>query len=347
MTVNVAVALLAFVQGYSKAAATITASAQYSASISTYALTINGVTVSGGSATQTSAAVTTSGTVTATIKVTDSRGFTASTTQDFTVQPYSNPTLTSTSLTRTDSSGTADEAGTYLSAYGIGNISSLSNQNTMTMSVAFKTTTGSYGTETAMTSGTAVIVSGLNADVTYVARITLTDRLGNTATAQAVINSQKWAMKFNATATAVAFGKAPEADKVLEIPYDWQIARKNQAATETHYALFDDDSAWTGALGRLSDSEDRLDALEQRLEIVSLNVYTLNSTSALASQGSTSLSRTITRTAGTSAVAVPLNNAWVAVSGSSVSGSTLTVNFINTGTGSHSVWVSVLVIEYK
>lgn len=245
-------AFTVFVQGYSKARATITASGQYSATISTYALTINGVTVSGGSNIQTSASVTTSGTVTATIKVTDSRGFTATTTQDFTVQPYSNPSLTGVDLHRSNSSGTAAEDGEYLYAYGVGNISSLSGQNTLTMSVAFKTTTGSYGTETPMTSDTAVVVSGLDPDVTYVARITLTDRLGNSTTVQAAINSQKWAMKFNATATAVGFGKAPETDRVLEIPHDWEIVRKTSDGTSTHYALFDDDSipasSITGAL---------------------------------------------------------------------------------------------------
>ena len=268
-------AITLFVKGYSKAKATITASGQYGATISTYALTINGATVSGSSNIQTSAAVTTSGTVTATIKVTDSRGFTSTVTRDFTVQPYSNPSLTGVKLYRSNSSGTAAENGTCLYAYAVGNISSLidpddeqaTEQNTMTMSVAYKTTTGSYGTETSMTSGTAAIVSGLSADVTYVARITLTDGLGNTATAQAVINSQKWAMKFNSTATAVGFGKAPEANKVLEIPHDWKLARQNQAATETHYALFDDDSAWTDALNSITNALGRITNLEGRTYI--------------------------------------------------------------------------------
>lgn len=214
-----------FVQGYSKAKATITASAQYSATISTYALTINDATVSSSSNVQTSVPVATSGTVTATIKVTDSRGFSTSTTQTFTVQPYSNPHLTSVSLYRSDSNGTAADGGTYLKAYAIGNISSLSGQNTMTMSVAYKITTGSYGTETTMTSGSTTLVSGLSADTTYVARITLADDLGNTDTVTATIPTQKWAMKFNSDATAVGFGKAPESSNVLEIPSAWDIVR--------------------------------------------------------------------------------------------------------------------------
>ena len=85
------------------------------------------------------------------------------------------------------------------------------------------------------------------------------DALGNETQQILSIPSQKWALKFNSTATAVAFGKAPEADSgqnVLEIPYNWKIARMTQDASETHYALFDDDAAWTGALSALSGKVD-------------------------------------------------------------------------------------------
>lgn len=336
-----------FVQGCSRARASITASGKYGASVSSCALSVGGATVSGAASVQTSAPLAQAGPLTARITVTDSRGLTAGVTREITVAPYSRPVLTDVSLYRCDAAGAAADDGSCLRAAATGQIASLDGRNSMTMTVAFKTPAGDYGDETPLQDGQAAVVPGLSPDRSYTARITLTDALGSTDVATAVIQTRRWAMKFSAAGTAAAFGKAPEADKVLEIPYDWKLARQNQAATETHYALFDNDSAWTGALGRLDASEQRLDALEQRLEIVSLRTYTLSGSSALASQGSTSLSRTITRTAGTSAVAVPLNNAWVAVSGSSVSGSTLTVNFINTGTGSHGIWVNVLVIEYK
>lgn len=73
-------AFTVFVQGYSKAKATITAAGKYSATISTYELTINGATTTSSTSPVTSEAVTTAGEVTATVKVTDSRGFSASTT---------------------------------------------------------------------------------------------------------------------------------------------------------------------------------------------------------------------------------------------------------------------------
>jgi O-antigen/teichoic acid export membrane protein len=59
------------------------------------------------------------------------------------------------------------------------------NEDTMAMSVAFRTRTGSFGTEHAMSGGTTLAVPGLDPDLSYVARITLTDGLGSQAAAQA------------------------------------------------------------------------------------------------------------------------------------------------------------------
>ena len=233
-----------FVQGYSRVRAAVTAAGKYSATISAYQLTVEGVSTSRAASPVTgSNAVTTAGSVKATVKVTDSRGFTASTTKTFTVQAYANPSITGASLRRCSESGAVSETGTCLRAYGVGNISSLGGQNTMSMTVAYRTTAGSFPTtETAMVSETARILSGLNADTTYVARITLTDKLGNSAAVTGTINSQKWAMKFNSSGTAVGFGMAPQAAKVLEIPADWNIQRGTQTA------LFSNGGTVTGNL---------------------------------------------------------------------------------------------------
>lgn len=238
-TGSAAAGLNLYVQGYSKARASVTAAGKYGASIVSYSLSIQGATVSAAASPLTSAVLGEEGSLTATVKVTDSRGLSTSRTGSLTVQPYAKPSLSRVSLSRCTSNGTASESGTYLRAFAQGNVASLSGQNSMSMSVSYKTVSGSYGTETAMSSGTAKILSGLNADVTYVARITLTDRLGNSATVTGTINSRKWAMKFRQGGTAVAFGKAPEADKVLEIPSNWRILRGTETAVfhnELYYA---------------------------------------------------------------------------------------------------------------
>lgn len=230
-----------FVQGYSKAKVTVLANAKHGATISRYEVSINGETVSGASNVLISAAVSTPGVVSATIKVIDGRGFSASVTKTFTVEPYAMPKLTNVDLHRSDDQGAETEDGTYLFAYAIGNISSVAGQNSMSMSVAFKTTQGSYGTETAMASGLQSVIPGLDPDVTYVARITITDAVGNSASAIATINTRRWAMKFNATGTAVAFGKAPESDKVIELPHDWEVIKRVYGDSVVVRALFSDD----------------------------------------------------------------------------------------------------------
>ena len=224
------------VQGHSKARASITAAGQYGASVSSYALSVGGTTVSGAAAVQTSAPLPVSGSLTATLTVTDSRGLSASVTRSLTVEPYAQPSLTGVSLIRADQTGAPAEDGTWLRACATGIIAPLDGHNAMTMTVANSTRGGSYGAETPMQSGTPQLVGGLNADLTYTARITLTDALGGSASATGVISSRKWAMKFNADATAVGFGKAPEADRVLEIPADWELVRGT--APDTERAVF-------------------------------------------------------------------------------------------------------------
>lgn len=266
-----AASIAKFVQGYSKLRVTASATPQYSASISKYEIIYNGVTTSINSS-DTSKVLTTSnsavssGTVTATIRVTDTRGFVTTGTQDFTILPYANPVLESVELLRCKKEGTQyveDEGGVYLSAKATGSISSLDSGNEIISLIvecnkaADNTSMFAPYTSANLTNNpqTADVFSGLDPNYTWIATVTITDKLGNSASFRQTISSQKWAMKFNSTATAVGFGKAPEADKVLEIPYDWKLARQNQAATETHYALFDNDSAWTGALSRIANLE--------------------------------------------------------------------------------------------
>ena len=110
-----------FIANYTRLRATITASGKYSATISSYSVTVDGKTKSQSTSPVTTANnLTTSGTITVTIKVTDSRGFAKSTTQTITVYEYNEPSVTpKTGQTkvicgRSNSSGTLSASGTYL-----------------------------------------------------------------------------------------------------------------------------------------------------------------------------------------------------------------------------------------
>jgi len=238
-----------FVQGHSRLRAAVTASGKYGALIAAYALTAEGATTEGASAAQTGAVLGGSGSVAVTLRVTDSRGLTATAAREITVEPCAPPRLTNVSLFRCDAQGEPDEGGAYLSACAVGNISSLDGENSFTMSVAARPAGGSYTAQTPMSSGEPLVVSGINPDRTYTARITITDALGSSAAATQTIPAQNWGLKFavaNGAVNACGIGKAPEAAKVLELPADWGIKRGAAAA------LFTDDAVpVAGATGIL------------------------------------------------------------------------------------------------
>lgn len=93
-----------FVQGYSKLTVTPgTATAKNNATIANYTATCNGVSVSNTTgAALTVGAVAKSGTVAVVLTVTDSRGWTASVTQNITVLAYASPKVNSLTLRRTN-----------------------------------------------------------------------------------------------------------------------------------------------------------------------------------------------------------------------------------------------------
>lgn len=214
-----------YVKGYSKAKATFSPSKislanSPGATIASYSVTCQGVT------NQTSPYLTpvlNSASVTVTCRVTDSRGRSASQDLSLSVMDYSKPKLSGISVFRCESGGTASEAGTYISVKAKRSFSSLNGQNACTLKAAIAPSGGSYGSETALTSGTAKVFSGFGADTSYTVRIRATDSLGNTATYYAAVPTRKWAMKFRSNGSGVAFGKAAETDDTFEVSSDWAV----------------------------------------------------------------------------------------------------------------------------
>ena len=222
-TGTAAAGMSVFVQGYSKAQVSFDStkvSCQYGASVASYKIRCNGRTDS--SSPYRTPVLT--GDTEIVCTVTDSRGQEASATLQITVQPYAAPRLTEVTVFRCDSQGAAADNGQYYSAKGKGLYSSLSGQNSMTLSVAHKKTdAASFGTEHTLQNDTALVVGTISADSSYLVRLTVTDALGNTATVTAALATQKWAMKFRPGGMGVGFGKAPEHDNCIELPSGWVI----------------------------------------------------------------------------------------------------------------------------
>lgn len=169
------------------------------------------------------------GVVELTAKVTDSRGFSGQRKIMLTPNTYSKPRLSEISIFRCDDTGAADETGGRISVKATGTVSSLKGENTMSMTAAFKAKYGSYGAEQSISSGVSSVLTGsASPDEIIVVRLTVTDRLGGTTEYEQTLTHRKWAMKFRENGEGVAFGKAPAANKVLEIPEDWEIMRGQQ-----------------------------------------------------------------------------------------------------------------------
>lgn len=157
-------------------------------------------------------------------KVTDSRGFAYTETLTVTPQSYAAPALSSIRAIRCDSLGAEDEDGTYCLAQATLTYSSLGGENQCGMWVSYKTRqASSYGAETALQSGTALLLSGLDPDQTYDVRIRAQDTLGGQVEALRTLMPRSWAMKFRPNGQGVGFGKAPTQQNELELGNGWVL----------------------------------------------------------------------------------------------------------------------------
>lgn len=216
-----------YVKGYSKAQVTFNSSKisltnTPGATISSYSVTCLGSTDS-SSPYYTPTLTGTS--VTATCKVTDSRGRSAS--QNFTVSvmDYAKPSISGIAVFRCNAGGTADEDGTYISVKATRSFSSLNSLNSCTLKAQIAPRGGSYGAATTLTSGIASKLGGgaLSADTSYTVKIVAQDSLSNSATYYYTVPTRKWSMKFRSNGSGVAFGKAAETDNTFEVSSDWDV----------------------------------------------------------------------------------------------------------------------------
>lgn len=225
-----------FIANYTKLRAVISASGKYSATISTYAVTVDGVTKSGSSSTQTTAGeLTTSGTVTVTTKVTDSRGFTKSSSQNITVYEYNEPSVvpktgnTKIVCGRSNSSGTLQNNGTFVHIEAGRTISSLNSNNKgkLTWEV-FDSSGASLGTGTVVanqTGGTAtnaITTSELVTDLTstYSVILTATDDFGNSSTYRATIPTDSVTLHLRRYGSGVGIGMYSQGQYRVDVAWD-------------------------------------------------------------------------------------------------------------------------------
>ena len=213
-----------YVQGKSGITLTATASGAQGSTISQY-------TISGGASyTQSSnvfviSNISSSGSITYTIKVTDSRGRTASVNTTISVEAYAPPSFASTQAFRCTSGGVASDTGTYASVKASRTFTSISGKNSCTLAVQFGLSTGSaYSSATTLQNNTTAVIGGGTIDInaSYKIRFTLTDAL---STIEKIVNlgTAAYTVFFRQGGNGVAFGKVSERENALEINSDWGL----------------------------------------------------------------------------------------------------------------------------
>lgn len=218
-----------YVQNQTTAKATVSTTTKYGATITNYSISLNGVTYNSTPAV--SGPLKTSGSNTCSVTVTDSRGFTATASASFTVQAYSNPTISNLQIFRSNSSGTAKSDGTYLRFAFTPAISSVLSNNAKGYRLEYREVGGAWtavtGTLSSYTSFTPQTVNaGLSTTTLYEARVGLTDSFhthaGGTTVYSTIISipTDEVMMDFNSDGDGGGIGMYTQAAGHLDVAWD-------------------------------------------------------------------------------------------------------------------------------
>lgn len=169
----------------------------------------------------------TSGTVTFTATVTDSRGrVSAAATVSISVVAYSPPSFASYLSQRCLSNGTVNDDGTYIRGLVSYSYASCSSKNTITRATYYKKASDTAWTNAnaAFSSGTAFTFGGgnISTETSYDIKYTLTDAF-TTIAIQDIVSTAAVVMDFKRGGKGVAVGKVSEKDNTFEVAEDWDV----------------------------------------------------------------------------------------------------------------------------
>ncbi len=197
-----------------------------------YGSTIKSYSISGGGYSSTASSFTTgylntSGTVTFTAYVADSRGRTsAAATVSISVVNYAAPSFSSYSSQRCTSDGTVSNDGTYIQGLCKYNYYSCSSNNTLTRSIKYKKSSATSWTSvsTSFSYNTAVVFGSgnISGDSSYDVQYTLTDAFTSVSVVDTV-STAAVVMDFKSGGAGLAVGKVAETDDCFEVSEDWEF----------------------------------------------------------------------------------------------------------------------------
>lgn len=213
-----------YIKNRTKATFNISASTAYSSAIVSYKVVLNNVTYNSSSNSITSNVLTTAGSLTATITVTDKRGRSASTTRTLTVLDYTNPVIQVMQLARCDEYGVEsnDDTASHCKLTYKFVTTALNNNNSVSYSYAYKKTTDSNYTTVPITFNAFTqegsVVFAAATDYSYNVRLIAEDDF-KTVTKAMNLSSANTIMNWLANGLGMAIGKVAELSGYLEIGY--------------------------------------------------------------------------------------------------------------------------------
>lgn len=218
-----------YVQSRSKVTVNVTASGKYGATITAYSITVNGVTYTANGAT--SGVLNTSGTNTISVTVTDSRGFTSTSSTTITVQAYTAPTITSVNIFRSTSAKAADPSGTYITYNFYTTVASVSSNNAKKYGLQYRTQgssswTSTEGTLSAYTSTQTLIAHGsgnISTTTVYEARAYVKDSFQTVYSTIFTIPTASVIMDFNTAGTGGGIGMYTQAAGRLDVGWNLKV----------------------------------------------------------------------------------------------------------------------------
>ena len=200
------------------------AKGSYGSTIKSYSITGGGF--SSNESTLETGFLNSSGSITFTAKVTDSRGRTAEKTATIDVVPYKLPQIRGYSVDRCLADHTLSDTGAYLLGYVYFSHSKCNGKNTITTTVEYKQTGEDSYTDTGVTfENQKDFVFGdgrFSAEYSYEIRYTITDAFTSVSVTELVSTSQV-VMDFLKGGLGVAVGKVAEESKCFELADTWKF----------------------------------------------------------------------------------------------------------------------------
>lgn len=157
------------------------------------------------------------------VSVTDTNGFTTSSTYTVPTLAYYPPTITDITVYRSNSSGTRDvNNGKYIAVRATAGCYGYSGKNQVTLTAAYKPNGGSYVQPITIPSNTLTVINSSQIDLerSYIVKFVATDTIGTSVTTERTVGTRQITFHLREGGDGAGFGKYSETANKFECAWD-------------------------------------------------------------------------------------------------------------------------------